>query len=379
MIGLNAAVSLVERDLDVVTVEAESGPMMGSSGRGGSSLGLVDKQPGPMRELAFASIQAFQRRAELLGSGWLHLVGGLVPVRAWEEPDARRLAQSHEMVNWLDCDDLALATTLLDRRKLVGALYIEGEGRIDVGAFSQRATEWLRQTGRWTYRAGRVAEVVETAGHARVALAEGPAIDCDGVIVAPGYDAHGIARRLGSGYPVEPCRGVILVYSAPRSAGRDPIMLGLPYVQGRYSGRGAVGAVAGEEVSFTLESVPGSLRIGSSREYVGFGTEGTDAIAAKISTEASTFLTLRGTPEIMVCWRPVSATGVPAAGRVAGTRSVYCAVGFEGHGVCLAAALGEALAQYMLAGECPAVLAPFDPERDRRVQVGDRSPEARDH
>jgi len=361
MIGLNVALALVERGCRVVTIDDHSAPVFGSSGRGGSSLGIIDKQAGPMRELAVRSIARFHKQIEQLGGSWLHMVGGLVPIRIGEELAARRIANGDELVQWLEQDELALVTTLLDRRKVAGALYVDGEGRIDVGAFAHCALNWLRASGRWTYRTGRAVDVVDAGDFARISLDDVGSVVCDRVVIVPGYDIHGLARRLGVAYVQEPCRGLILAYGASWVTGRDPIMLGLPYVQARYDGHGAVGSATGVEVSFSLEAPPGVLRIGSSREYVGFTEVDSGATSARILAEAQSFMTVKGTPTIMTCWRPVTASGVPVAGRLPGCAAVFCALGFEGHGVCVSAAVGDDLAEYVAQGDCPVTLQDFDP------------------
>ncbi|PRW45110.1 glycine oxidase isoform X1 isoform A [Chlorella sorokiniana] len=133
----------------------------------------------------------------------------------------------------------------------------------------------------------------------------------------------------------------------------------------------------GVDITFTATtSKSGSLLVGSSREFAGFGSDAPEAVVQAIMQRAHTFLPGLATvqrPDIHVrCGpRPYATAGSPIVDTVPGADGVVVAAGHEGSGLTLAPATAALVADLLLGQPCG-----LDAEVIQAARAGDPNGDA---
>jgi len=111
------------------------------------------------------------------------------------------------------------------------------------------------------------------------------------------------------------------------------------------------------DITFTVTtSASGTLLLGSSREFSGWGNDASTSIVQAIMGRAAQFLPqladhpLPTGPDVRVGLRPYATGGLPMVGPVPGCSGLYVAAGHEGSGLCLGPATAHLLKHHLLQG-----------------------------
>lgn len=369
IIGSAVASRLAAAGLDVCLLD-RLGPAAGTSSAGEGNVLVSDKVPGPELALALRGVELWHQLAGEAGDAGerveFEAKGGLVVAHDEKELDAlftlaeaqRRLGVHVELVTGGPLHELEPALT----EDLSGGAFYEQDCQVQPMA----AVDFLvRQFGAHGGRLVRGAEVVgaehDRHGNVRsVRTAIGTVAVGTCVVNAAGPWAGEVARRLGTGIPVEPRRGHVLVTEP------EP-----PFVRHKVCEAGYVSTVhdngAGLACSAVVEATrSGTVLLGSSREFVGFSRELDPGIIRTIADRAVALFPDLARARLMrayVGFRPTTPDRLPIIGADRSVGGIYHATGHEGAGIGLALVTAEIVETLVLGQTPPVDLAPFSPER----------------
>jgi glycine/D-amino acid oxidase-like deaminating enzyme len=275
------------------------------------------------------------RRAEAIREG---IAGMCRNGRDVERLDAAELGERYP---GLRTDDVGIAGLAHDA------------GHCDPGEYVREMADRFERAG------GRIREdaPVELERDPPGVRTPGTAIDADAVLVAAGAHTKRVLADAGVSIPMKPYRVQAMTAGVPgEDAGTDAAAgasYGGPMVydatDGFYCRPHPEGLLAGNGTE-EVEADPDDYDRAASE---GFAADLADRVAER----------LRLAPTVERGWAGLCTATPdrdPLLGRIA--EGVYVATGFQGHGFMRSPALGEAIAEAMLAGES-APIDPFDPER----------------
>jgi len=366
IIGAAVASRLAAAGLDVCLLD-RLGPAAGTSSAGEGNVLVSDKVPGPDLALALRGVELWHELAGEAGERVeFEAKGGLVVAHDEKELDALfTLAESQsqlgahvELVAAGALHELEPALT----EDLRGGAYYEQDCQVQPMA----AVDFLvRQFGAHGGRLVRGAEVVgaehDGQGILRsVRTTMGTVAVGTCVVNASGPWAGEVARRLGTGIPVEPRRGHVLVTEP------EP-----PFVRHKVCEAGYVSTVHDDGTGLACSAVveatrSGTMLLGSSREFVGFSRELDPEIIRTIAARAVALFPDLARARLMrayVGFRPTTPDRLPIIGADSAVGGLYHATGHEGAGIGLALVTAE-IVESLLFGRAPSMdLAPFAPAR----------------
>jgi D-amino-acid dehydrogenase len=180
-----------------------------------------------------------------------------------------------------------------------------------------------------------------TVKSVRTAKGDHPA---DAFLLAAGSWTTPLARLIGIKFPMQPGKGYSF-FVRPSVMPQHSILLADVHV-----GCTPLGDV---------------MRIGGTMEFSGLNTDLDERRISDIITAARGSFQPWKTPEVESKWagmRPITADGLPIVDRTS-FANTYISTGGAMQGVTLAPPAGKALAEYMISGKRPALLAPFELER----------------
>jgi len=371
---------LAAAGLDVCLLD-RAGPAAGTSSAGEGNVLVSDKVPGPDLALALRGVQLWNRLAEeAVGAGEageagrrveFEAKGGLLVARDDKELEAlstfagsqRQSGVRVEIVTGDALRDLEPALA----EDLTGGAFYEQDCQVQpmlavdfllrrFGAHGGRLVRATEVVGAEHDRQGKVCSVRTTAGPIAIGTC---------VVNAAGPWAGEVARRLGTGVPVEPRRGHVLV-TEPLVTGPEP-----PLVRHKVYEAGYVGTVHDDGLNVGCSAVveatrSGTLLLGSSREFVGFSRELDPGIVRTIAARAvALFPDLAGARlmRAYVGFRPTTPDRLPIIGADPAMAGLYHATGHEGAGIGLALVTAEIVEALLLGLTPPLDLSPFAPER----------------
>ncbi|MGD0287735.1 MAG: FAD-dependent oxidoreductase, partial [Acidimicrobiales bacterium] len=342
IIGAAVASRLAAAGLDVCLLD-RLGPAAGTSSAGEGNVLVSDKVPGPDLALALRGVELWRELAGEAGDAGerveFEAKGGLVVAHGEKELDALfTLAESQcqlgahvELVAGGALHELEPALT----EDLSGGAYYEQDCQVQPMA----AVDFLvRQFGAHGGRLVRGAEVVgaehDGQGILRsVRTTMGTVAVGTCVVNASGPWAGEVARRLGTGIPVEPRRGHVLVTEP------EP-----PFVRHKVCEAGYVSTVHDDGTGLACSAVveatqSGTMLLGSSREFVGFSRELDPEIIRTIAARAVALFPDLARARLMrayVGFRPTTPDRLPIIGADRSVGGIYHATGHEGAGIGLA-------------------------------------------
>ena len=193
---------------------------------------------------------------------------------------------------------------------------------------------------------GSAAGFERTGGRVRaVRLADGSAIDCDGVVVAAGAWSGTLAAQLGSRVPLETQRGY--------------------HVTIRKHNLGLRHTIQSHEYSIMANPMAMGLRLAGTVEFAGLARAPDYSRAdALLGKGREMFPHLQA--DDLSRWmghRPCLPDSLPVIGRAGSADNAWLAFGHQHVGMCAGASTGREVA-HLVAGRTPQVdLAPFSPQR----------------
>ena len=227
-----------------------------------------------------------------------------------------------------------------------GVVWLANERHVVPSTLMAGLAEWLAERG-VEIRSGTPVTGIAAPG-GRVCLhMNGDRLEADAVVVAAGARSGAVTRMLGVPMPIQAGKGYSLDYAAPPGPIGRPISLA--------------------EASMAVTPMAGGVRLAGTMELSGINTTVRQERVAALARGASLFLA--GWPAstdgavIGSGLRPMTPDGLPVIGMLPGHRNVAISTGHGMLGLTMAPATAEALADTLLTGRPPDVLAPFSPTR----------------
>ena len=353
VIGASAANSLAVAGASVAVLESGAGPS-GASVACDGFVFLQSKAPGPSLELAKASRKLYDTLADELGRDIeFEPRGGLVVARSDAElaalhERARVLADAGVPVERLSpAETLGLEPHLT--RRLAGATYCPWDAQVSPLALVNAYWSNACRHGARLFADSPVTAIARSAGGFEVQC-RGRVVHADRVVIAAGACSRDVGAMLGIDVPVRPRRGQLVVTEAAPPMLSRPVMTA-DYLRAKVQA-GAAQSAAGTSLEQTR---PGTILVGSTREFAGFDASTTPEGIQSILSRAVGVLP--GLRELSVIrsyagLRPYCELGRPIVGPAPGHPGVYIATGHEGDGIALAPITGKLVAQCVL-GKTP--------------------------
>jgi glycine/D-amino acid oxidase-like deaminating enzyme len=355
VLGVSTAVHLARRGASVLLVT--DGPLASrASGRSLSWLNSSGQRRAEYHRLRLAGIERYRALArQHPDAGWLRFDGGLT----WNAPgegEALRAKHTHERSidygsELLTPDEVALRFPAVDARAVPpdGAIWNPGEGWVDLPSLVALLADELRAAG---------GDVVTDAGPAELEVGDGGVTGVrtvdrrwavDAAVLATGAGVPEAAAALGVHIP-EATPLALLVRTAPVETGLRPV-LNTP--------RAAVRPAPDGGLAVDADWVTPSIGGGPAGPW-----DAPAEVVAELLGEASRLLA--GHPALRpgsvgIVRKPIPADGEPVIGALPGVPGAYAA--FTHSGATLGLIAGELLADQVLTGDQPDLLAPFTAER----------------
>ncbi|MGH3030402.1 MAG: NAD(P)/FAD-dependent oxidoreductase [Gaiellaceae bacterium] len=260
-----------------------------------------------------------------------------------EELSHLRAAGYDDPVEVLDGDAARALEPALSARVEAG-LFVPADRCIRPELVTAALAAWLRADGVEIHEDTGVRRLRRASGSWSAETANG-ALTADSVVVAAGVASRGLLIPLGIRLPLEAGKGYSVIVTGRGSAPRRAVGL--------------------------MEAKVPYTPFGESARLTGFLELG--AVGASVPT-ARVDAIVRGAVPYFRNWRPerrlhawagfrpLTPDGLAFIGRLPGWEELYVAAGHGTMGFTLAPTTGEALAR-LVAGDAPAELAPFRPER----------------
>ncbi|MFE6172694.1 NAD(P)/FAD-dependent oxidoreductase [Streptomyces sp. NPDC056464] len=245
-----------------------------------------------------------------------------------------------------------LDSALSDRVR--AAYLVKGEGVVDPEAFARGLGEALAAAGVKVHENAEVTGFRSGAGHVGALRTDQGEIPCSAVVVAAGMRTPQLLRALGHRLPLQAGKG----YSF--SVDLDPAPRHTLYFGERRAVASPIGGTT--RIGGTMELSGNNNRLDwrrivavalASRHYLGRWFDDPDDLVSRIR-------------DPWVGGRPFLPDGLPVIDRLPGHDNVFAATGHGMLGVTLGPATGHRLAEYLLTGRRPEVLAPFRFDRPGR-------------
>ena len=229
---------------------------------------------------------------------------------------------------------------------VTGAVWLANERHVTPGTLMAGLAQWLDERN-VEIRVNTPVTGIETHGWTARLHMKGECLDADAVVIAVGARAGAVAKMLGVAMPIQAGKGYSLDYAAPPGPVGYPISLA--------------------EASMAVTPMAGGVRLAGTMELSGINTTVRRERVAALARGASLFLEgwSASTDGAVVGsgLRPLTPDGLPVIGMLPGHRNVAISTGHGMLGLTMAPATAEALADTLLTGCAPDVLAPFSPDR----------------
>lgn len=227
-----------------------------------------------------------------------------------------------------------------------GAVWLANERHVVPSTLMTGLAEWLDERN-VEIRVDTPVTGIDASGETVSLHMKSDRLEVDAVVIAAGARSGAVTRMLGIPMPIQAGKGYSLDYAAPPGPVGRPISLA--------------------EASMAVTPMAGSVRLAGTMELSGINTTVRAERVAALNRGASLFLA--GWPPstdgavVGSGLRPLTPDGLPVIGMLPGRRNVAISIGHGMLGLTMAPATAEALADTLLTGRAPDVLAPFNPSR----------------
>ena len=368
-VGAACALALTEAGAEVIVLD-RTGVAGETSSRCEGNILVSDKEPGAEALMAIEANRAWRELAARLDEDRVpgqpatefEAKGGVVVAFDGGASALERFAETQREIgiraDVLDAAALRAAEPHLSPEVALGVHYPD-DAQVQPSLAAQAMLARAQHLGAQLRIVEVTGGIVDGDRVRGVQTTEGR-IDADAVVNCAGPWSGDAAALFGSMLDIRPRRGTILV-TAPMPQRVFHKVYDADYV-------GAVGSGdAALQTSTVVESTPGgTVLIGSSRERVGFSSEGLLAPLAEIADKATRlFPFLRDTMLLRTYFgfRPYAPDHLPAIGADARIAGLFHAAGHEGAGIGLAPTTGALIAHAVLGTPAPLDPTPFLPSR----------------
>jgi D-amino-acid dehydrogenase len=258
-----------------------------------------------------------------------------------------------ELSQPLDGDALrALEPSLSDA--VSGGFWLPRERSLRPDSLVRGLVDYLAERGVPVHRQMAVSGIETTGGRASAVFAHGERFPTEAVIVAAGAWTPRLLRPLRVNVPIEAGKGYSIDLAPPPA---------LPHPVSR--------PLYLHETRVAVSPLDGMIRLSGTMELSGLNHQIRPERVAAIARSAGWAVagwpreTPTAGPGVRV-WtgpRPLTPDGLPVIGWLPGYRNLAVASGHAMLGVTLATATGEAVADLVMTGVAPEVIAAFDPAR----------------
>lgn len=279
--------------------------------------------------------------------------GGCLRV-ALSETDAQQLTASFEWIrryepqaHFIEPHD-ALQWEPMLNPEIHAAVYLPSEGWVNTVRLMRALHQSVKLMGVNFYKGVPALSIECTGGRARGVRIAGDSLGGDAVVIASGAWADALTQPLGIHTPVVPVRGLIL-------------RLGdLP---------APIQRILSSPVGYVTPRADGTALLGATREQAGYdlraAAEGYAHLLHALARIAPALLRATITGHT-VGLRPDTPDHNPYIGAVEGIEGLYLATGHAYHGILMAPATAQAIANIVLNGATPLPIEPFHPNRFTR-------------
>ncbi len=363
VIGLATSYELADRGARVLLLEKDY-LGAGTSAVGGGFVSLLSQSAPAMVGLVRESIRRYHELGDRLGADLgLRACGSLVLAAGETEP--AELARHHAALAELGvgCEPLE-AEALRELEPALApevshALYGPRDLQIDPRRVLAAYRDALLRTGAEIRLDRTVLDLQRIGDRVRGVRTQYGDLDAEHVVLATGCWTPVLLPPTYAAF-VRPRHGQVLL-ARPRHRCVRQLLLGADYLHAKFGG---------ERVGCSLEqTVDGVLRLGSTREWVGYDTRPRRSIVAALEN-AARYVALPEDIEWLVAsagLRPATADGQPLIGPLG--RGLWLAAGHEGSGFAAAPATGARLAA-AVCGEASDLRA-FHPARFMTPEEGE--------
>lgn len=313
--------------------------------------------PGPLADLLLASWSMFPALVpELEEVSGIHLAyersGSLRVVRNPNNvANLRKRMQAWQPLGlemqWLTGDEARQREPLL-APDISGAIFAPEESQLSAPRVVKAFARAAANLGAELYPHHKVIGVNAHANNiTEIRLSEGTAIGCKHVIVATGAWTCDMGDLLDIALPVIPQRGQVLTLKQPTAP------MALKHI------------IFGEAIYLAAKN-DGTILVGATKEEAGFEKHLTAGGVAWLLMTAIRLLPGLSGAAIDQMWaglRPKTPDNLPILGKAPGWQNVTLAAGHGSIGVALSAITGKSIAELVVTGNVPSLLAPFSAER----------------
>ena len=251
------------------------------------------------------------------------------------------LAAAGMACEWLDGPALRAAEPALAHR-LVGAAYLPHSRNIDIAALLALVARRAEQAGARLFAHEQV-ERIRTGGRKVQGLETAErVVNAAQVVLAAGTGSPALLAGITAAPAIVPQRGCVIEVAMPKPAVRHYV------IEARYAVSLAARPGSERSIATVLQPARGkTLRVGSSREFVGLAPAAGDTLGEAVLARARQFVPGLSTLPIesmVVGFRPWTADNRPFVGPLADIDGLFLAAGHNGEGVATALATAARLA-----------------------------------
>ena len=355
IVGMAAAYYLAKSGVPSVVVERDA---IGSHASGFAYGGLSPLSgfgiPGPQAQIAMTGMRLHRELSKML----LEETGIDVDFRmrsslalAFTEAEVQKLRASLSWqqqqpgytVRWLDPAEARRVEPRIADETL-GATLTEGGGAVEPYRLVLALTRAAERLG-VRVRHGRVIGLRRDGGRVTGVVLEREVLSCAAAVLALGPWSAEASSWIGVPIDVRPLKGQIIRLQAP----------GPPVV-----------CSVGWGHNYATTKTDGLLWAGTTEEEAGFDEDSTLAARDEIGSALLKMLPAMADAQLAqqtACLRPVASDGLLVLGRVPGLDHVYVATGGARKGILYGPAMGQAIADLVLARDPQVALGAFAPGR----------------
>lgn len=373
VMGMSTAYELCKRGEKVVVID-KMVMGAGASGSCDDMILLQSKKPGILLEMAFKSLELFEKlRSELPSDIEFERRGGTILIE-----DQAQLSVMEEFV--ASQNKYGLEVEIIDARQLkklqpfvsphvIASTYSARDSQANPMALMKAFYLASRKLGlEYRSRAAPV-EISNLHGHWKIRLETGDDVEAGVVINTTGAWANEINTLIGFNVPITPRKGQVIVTEAIPNIGKTNVWSAQYIVSKLRPNQSKTGKTLADKygLGFAFTGTGnGNYLIGSTRENAGYDRATDPEALALLANQVRHFFPVMRRINFIRSFaglRPSTPDGMPFLGEIPGAPGFFIAAGHEGDGIALSPVTGVLMAD-LVEGKTPAFpMRDFSPGR----------------